>query len=156
MKRIMLLALILGSSWVHAQSAYRWVDQEGKLHYSEALPPQGAREVEILRLEARAVAPELPYFLRLAVEKHPVTLHVTATCGAPCKTGRDYLNGRGIPFTEKPVVTDADLLALRQLIGIENVPVPLMQVGTKTAAGFLETEWSSLLDDAGYPPVTGR
>ena len=39
MKRVLLLSLLLGISWVQAQSAYRWVDQEGKVHYSETVPP---------------------------------------------------------------------------------------------------------------------
>lgn len=156
MKRMMLLCLLLGASFVQAQNAYRWVDQEGKVHYGERPPPQGAHDATPLRLESRAAAAVLPNQLRLAVEAHPVTLHVTEACGAPCKAGRDYLAARGIPFTEKPVVTDADLLTLRELTGTTEVGVPLIQVGTKNASGYLESEWSSLLDGAGYPKAPGR
>jgi glutaredoxin len=68
----------------------------------------------------------------------------------------DYLNKRGIPFSEKSVKTNEEIEALRQLQGGGEVAVPVLQVGEKTIKGFLDTRWANLLDAAGYPKSDNR
>lgn len=142
---------------VQAQTMYRWVDQDGKVHYGDRPPPpKAAKEVREKRLGAPAASKELPFTLRQAAENFPVTLYVSAACGAPCQQGRDYLNGRGIPFSEREVASNEDIAALAERLGGGELSVPVLQVGEKTSRGFLSSAWTGLLDAAGYPKAAGR
>jgi hypothetical protein len=151
---VSLLALACAAS---AQTAYRWTDKDGKVHYADQPPPPSeASKVEKKPLVLLGADPTAPYALRQAMADFPVTLYTQTGCGDPCKEARDYLMRRGTPFTDKIVVTAADVAALRQLLGGAEATVPVMQVGLKVAKGYLRSEWDSLLDAAGYPKAAAR
>ncbi|MBA3032641.1 MAG: glutaredoxin family protein [Gammaproteobacteria bacterium] len=157
MKTFALLLALLCAGVAQAQTTYRWVDQDGKVHYGDRPPPpQAAREVQEKRFTAPAADKQLPYAVRLAMGNYPVTLYVSGDCDSACKLGRDHLNKRGIPFSEKSIATNEEIAALRQLQGGGEVAVPVLQVGTKTVKGFLGSGWDSVLDAAGYPTTAGR
>jgi glutaredoxin len=157
MKVFALLLALLCAGVAHAQTTYRWVDQEGKVHYGDRPPPpKAAREVQQKRFSAPSANKQLPYALRQAMGNYPVTLYISADCANACKLGMDYLNKRGIPFSEKSVKTNEEIEALRQLQGGGEVAVPVLQVGEKTIKGFLDTRWANLLDAAGYPKSDNR
>ena len=157
MKTFALLLALLCAGMAQAQTTYRWVDQDGKVHYGDRPPPpQAAREVQEKRFNAPSADKQLSYALRLAMGNYPVTLYVSGDCDSACKLARDHLNKRGIPFSEKSVTTNEEIVALRQLQGGGEVAVPVLQVGTKTVKGFQESGWDSLLDAAGYPKTAGR
>lgn len=152
----LLLALLCAAGLADAQgqSTYRWVDQDGKVHYGDRPPPpKAAREVQERKYSAPAAERQLSYAARQARENFPVTLYVGTDCTA-CQEGRDYLNKRGIPFNEKLVASNEEIDALRARLGggeASEVMVPVLQVGEKTSKGFLEPGWAGLLDAAGYP-----
>jgi hypothetical protein len=151
MKAIVCLLAVLCASLVQAQTAYRWVDAEGKVHYSDRAPPKTARDVQEKKLSAPAADKELSYATRQAAKNFPVTLYVSPDCGTACKNGRDYLSKRGIPFGEMPVATGEDVEALKKLLGGGDPSVPVLTVGSKVLRGYLQTDWAGLLDAAGYP-----
>ncbi|MDI6745721.1 MAG: glutaredoxin family protein [Rhodocyclaceae bacterium] len=157
MKSFALLLVLLCAGVTQAQTTYRWVDKDGKVHYGDRAPlPSDVREVQEKRFSAPAANKQLPYALRQAMGNYPVTLYVSSECGDACKQGRDYLNRRGIPFSEKTVATNEEIDALRQLLGGGEVSVPVLQVGVKTLKGFQETGWTGLLGAAGYPKAEQR
>jgi hypothetical protein len=84
--------------------------------------------------------------VQLAMKNHPVTLWAT-DCGTFCTSARAHLARRGIPFTEKAPLTDLETFK-KLSPGSE---VPLLQVGIITLRGYIEAEWDSTLDSAGYP-----
>lgn len=143
--------IFLCAGWVQAQTAYRWVDADGKVHYSDRAPPKTAREVQEKKLNAPAAAKELPYAVRQAANSFPVTLYVSPECGAACKEGREYLGKRGIPFSEKMTTTNEEVAVLRKLLGGKDPGVPVLLVGSKASLGYLQADWAGLLDAAGYP-----
>ena len=49
----------------------------------------------------------LPYPLRQAVQRYPVTLYTSDKCN-PCNSARELLQKRGVPFTEKTITTAED------------------------------------------------
>lgn len=153
MKRSLLLLALLCAGSALAQSTYRWVDQDGKVHFGDRPPPaKAARDVKERKVALPASEKQLPHETRQAMESFPVTLYVTPDCASPCKVGRDYLNKRGIPFTEKMLSSSEEIAAMREKIGGNgDFGVPLLTVGTKNSKGFLESSWSGLLDAAGYP-----
>lgn len=151
----LLLGLLLAGGLAQAQSTYRWVDQDGKVHYGDRPPATSARELQERKYSAPAAEKTMSYAMRQAAANFPATLYVTPDCEAACKEGRDYLNKRGIPFAEKTVANDADIAALRERLGGGDTVVPVLMVGDKHRKGFLESAWAGLLDAAGYP-ASGR
>lgn len=136
-----------------AQSAslYRWVDFDGKVHYSEQPPPpSAARKVEEKTLGTPpADDVQLPYATRLAAKNFPVTLY-NSECGEPCTKAREHLTQRGVPFNEKDAGTAEVHAELKKLIGALEVPV--LAVGTVTRLkGYNPGAWNAALDEAGYP-----
>lgn len=64
---VLFSALVLGSGSVFAAKVYRWVDENGDVHYSETLPPNfedkshdELDERGILRAEDQSLVPEAP------------------------------------------------------------------------------------------------
>jgi glutaredoxin len=132
-------------------SVYRWVDKDGKVHFSDGAPPADAANVTEKRMGGAGVGEgQLPYATQQAMKSHPVTLYVSNKCGDYCSEGRALLTNRGIPYTERNAETspeDAD--KLKQLVGALQVPV--LVVGEKSVKGFAPGSWNSALDSAGYP-----
>src|SRR5512143_3177335 len=117
MKPWLALALLLAAGAAGAQTTYRWIDKEGKVHYSGLPPaPSEAKKVEkrqtsLLGTDADATA---SYTLRQAMADYPVTLYTQPDCD-PCKIAKEFLNRRGVPFTEKIITTEAEVATIRAL-----------------------------------------
>ncbi|WP_070099565.1 glutaredoxin family protein [Sulfuricella denitrificans] len=136
-----------------AQSAslYRWVDTDGKVHYSEQPPPpSAARMIEEKEIGTQpADDGQLPYASRRAAKNFPVTLY-NSGCGDACAKAREHLTKRGVPFNEKNASTPEVQAELKKLIGALEVPV--LVVGTATRLkGYDSEAWNAALDEAGYP-----
>jgi len=149
--RLALLAsTLLASALANAQTTYRWIDPAtGGTVISDQKPPPSAKQV-IQRDGEPSGEQRLPYAVRQTAEKFPVTLYTSANCIDACKQGRDLLNGRGIPFSEKMPKSQEEIDALSKLLGGE-ASVPSLVVGQQSFKGFESTAWTKLLDLAGYP-----
>lgn len=131
-------------------NVHRWVDKEGKVHFSDLPPPENARDATQKRMGGDAVAaPQLPYATQEAAKRNPVTLYSSKNCGDLCLQGRALLAKRGIPFTERQADVDpADRERVKQLTG--KLQVPVLLVGEKYVQGYAEEPWNAALDAAGY------
>ena len=152
LKLAAILLLCAGAAGgVHAQ-VYKWVDEKGVTHYSDAPPPPSNKaakaKVELKSFSGGGGAVELPAELAAAVRDRPVTLYSTAQCEA-CDQARAMLLARGIPFREKTVNTADDQAALKK--AGSNGQLPLLLVGRGKQIGFEQSSWDVLLSDAGYP-----
>ncbi len=160
--RAMLVALVLlafALAGAQAQQMYRWVDKDGKVHYTQQQPPPDAKNVRRrTAVSGAADSGDLPYATQLAAKNHPVTLYTSADCAQPCKDARESLKKRGVPFEEVVVGDEKSVENLKRLTGKNQVPV--LRVGTQIEVGFEPEGWKSALDIAGYPasgpPVRGR
>lgn len=142
------LALLLCAGGASAQ-VYKWVDANGKTHFTDTPPPSNAKPSQIKSGAAvGAVSSDMPYALATAMRNFPVTLYTTSSCGG-CDAGRAYLRGRGIPFTEKTVSNAGDEERLRAAGGDGNLP--LLVVGSAKATGYQQGTWESMLNVALYP-----
>lgn len=147
-----LVVTALAAAQAQAQTnVYKWVDQDGKVHFSDTPPPKDAKSSSQKRMGGGYVDDsQLPYATQLAMKKSPVTLYTSSDCGELCSQGRELLSKRGIPFSEKNAQTNAtDAEALKKLIGALQVPV--LVVGESALKGYSESTWQSALDGAGYP-----
>ncbi len=137
-----------------AQTIYRIVGADGKVTFSDK-PPVSADQGKVASTGVGArtdnTGSALPFELRQVVAKYPVILYTTAKC-SPCDTGRSFLSGRGIPFSERTVTTAEDRAYLQRLTG-EN-SLPYLTIGTQKIKGLSDLEWTQYLDAAGYPKTS--
>ena len=133
-----------------AGQAYRWVDDQGRVHYTQNPPPPQAKGVQ--RKDFRAGPPgtaELPYATQVAAKNYPVTLYTQPDCGSVCDQTRAVLVKRSVPFREVSVATQKDLDEVKKVSGEANLP--LVVVGSLFQSGYSEGGINNLLDTAGYP-----
>jgi glutaredoxin len=144
-------ALMLPTLAAAQASVYRWVDKDGKVHYSDTPPPEPQKSLTQKRVGGGyAESTQLPYATQVAMKNSPVTLFTGADCGDPCKQGRDLLAKRGIPYSERDAQGNPqDAEALKKLVGA--IEVPVLTVGSSKVKGYEEGAWHSALDGAGYP-----
>lgn len=132
-----------------AHALYKVVGPDGKVTYTDrpaVSPDNKVQSVSGNGSVANDVA--LPYELRQAAQRYPVTLYTTKDC-PPCDAGRQTLRQRGIPFAEKTIATKEDGDALQRISGGRDLPA--LTVGSQVVRGFQRDEWSSYLDAAAYP-----
>lgn len=149
-KILLLGALSLSAITLPAEQLYKWVDSEGRVHYSDQPPPADARAVEKRTVSGvPAGQSQLPFELQRAVDNFPVT-HFVSDCGAGCADARQFLLKRGVPHTEMDATQPATQEEIRTLTG-GNVVVPVLRVGRQVLRGFEPGQWNTALDAAGYP-----
>ena len=130
---------------------YRWVDKDGKVHYTDTPPPAAAGKSAQLRSGGGNVADSdtLPYATQQAVKNYPVTIYTHETCKELCADARKLLQSRGVPFREVAVADEKSREELKKVSGSEEVPV--MTAGKIVTKGFGADTWHLALDAAGYP-----
>ena len=169
------IALALASMSGFALAQHKWVGPDGRVNYGDRPPQQAApngqpdraanaeRNANVnidvntnggqARTEADAAAnPALPYELRQAAQRYPVTLYTTPDCG-PCALARNHLTKRGIPFATREVRTQDDATAFHAL-GFADLSFPALRVGRERVSGFEPGGWDRLLDSAAYPKTS--
>ena len=134
-----------------ALAQYKYIGPDGRVVYSDQPPPPSAKGVQkpVASAASSGTSSGLPYALQQAVKTFPVTLYTTKDCDA-CTQGRNFLNKRGIPFTEKTVGNADDFKVFKEVTGAAQVPV--MTAGSGKQVGFEEAAWNGALNAAGYPP----
>jgi glutaredoxin len=147
------LAILAAASVVSAQAqttVYKWTDKDGKVHFSDSLPPS---DVNATQKQLGGGDPDnasLPYATQAAAQRNPVTLYTSSDCGESCASGRNLLDKRGVPYTERnPQQSMSDQEALKKLVGA--LYVPTLVIGDSPMKGFQEEQWNAALDSAGYP-----
>ena len=149
------LVLVLGLAALSAsaQGVYRIVGPDGRVTYSDQPPPAAnARPVGTgATASASEANAQLPFQLGQVVGRFPLSLYTSSQC-APCNSGPNLLNARGIPYTEKLIVTTEDGEALKRLSG--ETALPFMTIGAQQIKGYSDAEWTQFLDAAGYPKTS--
>ncbi|HEY0877260.1 MAG TPA: glutaredoxin family protein [Zeimonas sp.] len=137
----------------------KWVDANGRVHYSDRQPSPDALggAVKTQTITARSSSPSigdpaLPWALRSAAARYPVTLYTSPDC-EPCELARTHLAQRGVPYTEKRVNDAADLKAYRAL-GFDKALFPSVSIGREKLVGFESVGWDRALDATGYPKTS--
>ncbi len=147
-----MLPLLAVLAALPSQAQYKVVGPDGKVTYTDRQPT--ASEGRVSSLGARSVAPtatdsNLPFELRQPVARYPVTLYVSGGNCEPCEASRQLLRQRGVPFTEKQILSAEDSEALERVTGGRDVPA--LSIGAQTLRGLAASVWGSYLDAAGYP-----
>ena len=129
---------------------YRWVDEKGRVQYSDVPPPPSAKGVEKKNLKGSVVETSvLPFQLMQLAKDAPVTLYTSPTCKEGCSMARDALNRRGVPFREVQVWDTPSNEELMKVSGADTGPT--LTVGRTVQKGFEAGAFDRALDIAGYP-----
>ncbi len=135
-----------------ALAQYKVVGPDGRVTYTDRPPADSAARVTPMGQAGSAEsapANALPLELQRIVQRYPVTLYASAEC-TPCDAGRQLLQQRGIPYTERTVGGSSDdVAALERATGARSLPA--LTIGAQALPGFAPAQWSSYLDAAGYP-----
>ena len=142
-------ALLFAATAVHAQ--YKVIGADGKVTYTDREPSQAEGRVTALgaRAAVQAAEPDLPFELRQAASRYPVTLYTSSGACEPCDQARLFLKQRGVPFSERQALRPEDIDALEKVSGGREAPT--LTVGTQVLRGFAGESWCQYLDAAGYP-----
>ncbi|MDR2689656.1 MAG: glutaredoxin family protein [Azoarcus sp.] len=139
----------LSTTAADAQTAYRWTDENGKVHYSDQPPTRG--DAEARDFTDNAADPSLPYSLRQTMADFPVKLYIKTNCESLCEDARALLKNRGVPFSEVLLDDDASIASFRKTFGAD-ARVPILTVGSNVLKGFEAGTWNLKLNTVGYPP----
>ncbi len=149
LRTIVTVSFALVSASALADGLYRWVDTNGKVHYTDTAP-----SVPNVKSEKRALAAPasdaggLSYENQIAAKNFPVSLYTAPKCGAPCDEARNHLSKRGVPFSEVSV-TDSKLQD--ELVKLASgAEVPVLRVGKQINKGYESGMFNGALDVAGY------
>ena len=140
----------LMATGAYAAQLYRWVDAKGNVEWRDTPPPASvpSKSIQERRVGGNVIGTtETPYAVQLAAKNHPVKLWTGAGCGAGCDAARAHLAKRGVPYTESS--PEADSVGFSK--ASPNSQVPILQVGSQSLTGYLESDWDITLDSAGYP-----
>lgn len=143
---------MLAISFPAQAQLYKYVDKDGRTVYSDVPPPADAKKVERTKLNKNVIdTSKSDYETQQASKRLPLTLYTTESCGEACQKARDYLSGRGTPFTETVLKSEEQAKPIKDRLG-GPLQVPLLDIGgTSLQKGFEETAWNGLLEAAGYP-----
>ncbi len=151
MPRILFAAVALLCAATVAAQAYRWVDKDGKVHYSQTPPPP----TEATNVQKRSAGGSMvesgqqSYATQQAAKNHPVTIYTAENCADACKDARTLLSNRGVPFREVAITDEKSRAELKKVSGSDEVPV--LTVGKQITKGYSADVWHTVLDSAGYP-----
>ena len=147
------LACLLGGLLCAGGSSaqlYKSVGADGRITYSDQ-PPASAVRTEKKQLTNSVVdSTGLPFELAQVAKASPVTLYTGNNC-PPCAEARTLLAGRGIPFSEKTVNTNADIALVSGSPASNEIELPQLQVGSTRLRGFDSSGWNGSLTAVGYP-----
>jgi glutaredoxin len=151
MSRVLLVAGLLSAAGP-ALALYKIVGPDGSVTYTDRPPVAVGAKVTTISRDGIAQSTSsdvgLPLDLRQATARFPVTLYTGNDC-APCDSGRQFLQQRGIPYSERRVTTEDDAAALERLVGGRTVPA--LTIGGQVLRGLSQADWTAYLDAAGYP-----
>ena len=130
---------------------YKWIDENGNVHYTDSPPP--GKKVKKLDLKINSITG--PGVVSTIGKQSPqsqaagtakVKLYTTTWCGY-CKRAKAYLQARGTSFQEIDVETSAQGQREFQALGGRGVPVIL--VGNQRMDGYSEGTLAGMLKQAG-------
>ena len=142
--RLVLLtcALMLGGFAVNAE-IFKWVDEQGKVHFTDNPPDDITTEEVELRINTYTSVEIKPLVERLG--KSDKVVMYSATWCRTCKKAKQYFQKNNIPYVsydvEKNRIGKMDFKLLR------GKSVPIIIIGNKRMNGFSVSKFDRLYED---------
>ena len=146
MTRLVFLTISLLLAWPASAQLYRWVDDQGQVHYSDQPPPANIKKTQRIKTPSASAEP--------GRVKANVVLY-SAACGATCDQAAEFLAKRGVAFTLKNADKDAAAAEeLKKRTG--DLGVPVLMVGDSMQRGYSPSVWDKMLEMGGYPATPSK
>lgn len=126
---MILFSAAIACSMVASAQVYKWVDENGKTHFSDQPPTK--RSIPQAKLPAINEMKKLDY--EPTAPAKPVVMYSTDWCGY-CTKARQYFKRNNIPFREKDIEKSAQ--AKQEYSRLNGSGVPLILVGKQKIQGF--------------------
>lgn len=146
--QVVVVQIVVLTLWLPALASaeiYRWVDEQGRVHYGDAPKDKAKAEqitVKVVTYTHVKVEPLAAGQSRSSATKPgEVVLYSTAWCGY-CKKAKRYFADQGIAYTEYDIERDGAAHAEFKRLGGRGVP--LILVGNKKMSGFSAEGFESL------------
>jgi len=137
---IVLAGMCILVTAVHAE-IYRWVDENGKVHFSDEKPEKIQTEqidIQINSFEGMDVSDsdflEARERQKLENRTRPRVVMYSATWCGYCRKARNYFNQQGIPFREYDIENSSK--GRRDYARMNGTGVPIIFIGKKRMQGF--------------------
>jgi glutaredoxin len=137
----------------------KWVDAQGRVHYSER-PPTGIKSDHAALRGTVSVGDGIsavpegtaspvgePVITIVAPRKGEVWIYTTPSCGY-CRLAEEHMRRKGISFTAKDITRNSAYKAEFRALGSRGVPVTL--AGKQRINGYRTEAFEAFLKSAGF------
>ncbi|TPH14614.1 glutaredoxin domain-containing protein [Litorilituus lipolyticus] len=134
MMRINLLVIFMLciNPLAQAQEIYKWVDEQGKVHFGDR-KPDSQQNVEELNIKLVNSVETVSYQVSSIDIGKKVVIYTTSWCGY-CKKAKKYFSDKRIRYTEKNI--EKSKIAKMEFKKLGGKGVPIILVGKKKMSGF--------------------
>ncbi len=129
---------------------YRWVDGDGKVHFSNEQPEVQSEQMNIQVNSLESISISDSEFLKERERKanarasRKVVMYSATWCGY-CRAARNYFRQKNIPFEEYDVENSRKG---QDYAKIDDAGVPIIFVGKKRMLGFTPKRFQAMYDQA--------
>lgn len=126
--------ILVGSAYAQVE---RWVDAEGKVHYSERAPKDVGAESVKVSIDSQLSSD------KTSAEIEKIVLYTTSWCGY-CKRARGYLNAANIAYEEVDI--ERSRVGRMEFEQFGDGGIPLIVRGEHSMRGFSELRYKQFLN----------
>ena len=123
---------------------YRWTDEQGRVHFGDAPPPERQAEGVELRYNQMGSTPVPEGMLD---RRAAVVMYSAAWCGV-CRRAKSFLQSRGVAFSEYDIETSRK--GREDYRRLRGTGVPIIMVGEQRMNGFDAATLTGWLEQAGH------
>lgn len=136
----LLLTFFTMSSAPVSAEIFRWVDENGKIHFSDKPPANGKAETMELRINVYT-GPEISSLSQPFASRDKVIMYGTSWCSY-CKKAKRYFKKKGIAFVEYDI--EKSRKGKREYKKLNGQGVPIILVGSKRLNGFSQAAFNQI------------
>jgi glutaredoxin len=150
MKYLGLFLLLVILSMLATAEIYKWVDENGKIHFSDTPPVNNNAET----LDEQKLIARTSSYTSVSIDKIPpsniinppekLTIYTTASCGY-CLKAKKYFAENKIPYKEKNIETSKKFKREFKKLGGKGVPVIMWK--DKLMRGFSARKFEKTYGD---------
>ncbi len=134
------LFLLLFFSFPVSAEIYKWVDKQGKAHFTDKLPTNKKTEEITLKINTYSAVQVKPLVERLG-RKDKVVIYSTTRCGY-CKKAKKYFRKNNIAYVDYDV--EKSRTGKRDYKLLKGKAVPIIIIGDKRMNGFSATRFEAV------------